>query len=374
MEYCYLSTNQLNLAKEILKKEGFNDNQAKIMFDSFKKYNEADANLIINTVPSYRRLIEKLDRIKKDEIKYTAETLPGLLKSTPAKVKDFHSYLKRAHISQAQAISLNKYSECGYSDILNQKRNPKDYDGYFKKSFENLFIDLKDLTPKIEEDALDRIEFFLKHLDYLSNHNEYRVCNFLNNNNLSPEAFNRVSKFIKEVRKYFQLKEIIGNMDQALKNSISSNTVLYRGVLKKYIDDNLFNSNTESSINMLHEEGYLSTSYILNRSNADSPTCVALKLFVPKGSEGMDIIPLSENKNECEVLLNSCDMFFLDTSYETYSVHDDYSGVFSYTKVENKLVYNFLVLSKNRECYKYLADTEKNKEDNDENLIKEENV
>lgn len=361
MKKNYFSQEQEKIVRNILQCEGFNSNQIEAMLESYKEYTDYEADEILRKTPSFKNEISSIDRRKILNEKYYIQKTSGSLKQDVTNMHKFYKFLKRSHLTSDQAISINNYTECKFTKILRKKRKEENVDNFFEIAFdkfmENVHASCKQNNETLNEWQIEKITNFLQTFNYFDDENFDRISNFAKYNNLPKNVRLYIENFVEEISDHLSLRKSIKNLDAALKSKLPSNMILYRGVNQDFIDDpdRPINKNLKWKGSSIEEKGYLSTSLTPSRSFADIPHNVILKLFVPKGTQGLDIIAFSHNQSECEYLLNSCDLFFIDYRPEEYTIYDQYDNIFSLTHTETHPTFIVLVLSKNRECYNDLS-------------------
>lgn len=354
MKKLKLSKSYTSKIRDILVSEGFLPEQIEIMLDSYSLYDDKDREKIVNNDKDDIHLfLEKIPARIEEQKKYICNK-PTLKKQ----IENVCDILKRSKVSLSQAKCLTTYSGHENVDILELKRM-NNYNALFLKRITKdllyeLMIDshsqnfnLLSSNPKFKNAVS-----FIKSLDYSNPNSDKKLTEYLKQNNLYRLYRHSFNVFYEKLKMFYKYRDDVRKIDKALQNSIPYNTIVYRGVLT-FGDINTIGCSSEYKdlVGARYEEkGYLSTSLTFLSSFAKSFSEVCLKIFVPKGSEGMDIIPFSKNRQECEILLNSCDLYVLD-------YYSNKTGIFDGEKTDilEKPTLVLFLLSKNRECYKDIA-------------------
>ena len=232
------------------------------------------------------------------------------------------------------------------------KREDSTLKGLFDQAENKLMLDLKsckktDLTAKEIENAQKIVRAIKRDLSK-NLFTEFEWIEKLGLGDFTP-CFSYFAYNCSEIAKAYK---IIPFMDKALKNQLMGNTILYRGISKEYVEEYFKTQNLKSVVGKtLKDNGYSSTSLLFDSSYGyNSSNFVTLKLYVPKGTEGLDVTNFSSFDTENEILLNSNEIHIID--YKTYGAHC--------------IMLVGLVLSKNLECYKDIGKSSQNFSD-DEN-------
>lgn len=234
-------------------------------------------------------------------------------------------------------MALHFYAE-GQYEVLQLKRENSTLNGLFDEAENKLMFDLKsckkaNLTEKEIETAKKIVRAVKRDLSK-NLFTEFEWIEKLGLGDFTP-CFSYFAYTCSEIAKAYK---IIPFMDKALKNQLIGNTILYRGISKEYIEEYFGTQDLKSIVGRtMKDKGYSSTSLLFNSSYGyNSPIFVTLKLYVPKGTEGLDVTNFSSFDTENEILLNSNEIYIMD--YKEYS--------------PNCIILTCFVLSKNIECYK----------------------
>ncbi len=356
MKKTKLPTKYLTKIRKILKAENFSDEQINVMTDRYLAYDDKDRNLMMeNDQDDFHVFLDRLP--KKVEDRMVA------IKKDPYLKNNFSSMtkiLKRANITLGQAKSLCAYSYYDNTEILSMKRNASSKEVYLNRITNFLKVELQikerySSFAQVDKKFGSTIEF-VKGLNPFSEKSKNLINSYLEEKNL--KVYKKLFvEYLNSMKDYYKYLETIRDMDEALKNSIPYNTCVYRGVSESFVRTLVKNYDDYYSLveKYFSETGYLSTSLTFMSSFAKERHHFCIKIYVPKGSEGMDITPFSHNRQEYELLLNSCDLYFIDFYLDESTKHDGIE-----TKVGTKPTFVALLLSKNRECYKDIAVKENN--------------
>lgn len=340
---------------DILESEGFSDAQIDKILDDYRVYSDVDRKKILN-FDGYSDLLRVIPQQVERRKEYI-ESRPLLKKTLPS----LNQALKRANISMGQAKSLTLYTGHDNIEILNIKRIQGDFDKYMDKISDDLLVDLiiasRSCDVKLQEERFANTIQFIKTLNPFSESSMKKLHAYLKEHKLLTPFKEAFKAFFIKIKNFYVYRGVIKNIDQALHNSVSQNTIVYRGVTDGFIRQNPNYHRNYSDLvgTKIEETGYLSTSLTFLSSFAKDSCYICFKILVPKGSEGLDVFEFSENSQEYELLLNSCDLYVLD-------FYNDESGTFDgvKTNIKSKPTFVLFLLSKNRNCYKDIAEDSKN--------------
>ena len=357
MQKKYILSEYAEKICDILESEGFSDAQIDKMLDQYCVYSDVDRRKILD-FDSYSSLLRSIPQQIEHRKEYI-EAHPSLKKTLPS----LNHALKRANISMGQAKSIAVYTGHENIEILNIKRIQNDFEKYLEKIQDELLVDLiiasRSCSISLKEEKFKNAIDYIKSLNPFSESSMKKLHVYLKEHKLLTPFKDAFKAFFSKIKNFYVYRGAIADIDQALQNSISQNTVVYRGVTENYIrqNENYYGKYTDLIGTKIEELGYLSTSLTFMSSFAKDSCYVCFKIFVPKGSEGLDVFEFSENVQEYELLLNSCDLYVLDFYY-------DKSGFFDgkQTNIASKPTYVLFLLSKNRECYKDIASKESKNE------------
>lgn len=359
MEIINLENKHFDKLQTLLMKEGFNQNQINVMLKDFTALDDK-YDVYHYTKPLFH------NEFYKDVLMHYYDIYKRTPRSSKVKDDQFIAILKSKNISISEAVSLRRYSFHS-SFILSYKRQLDDKVSLKEKTLNNLE---KLLCENKAVFALkDKIIDFVENIDYENDEPDevsQRAERFYKSNHVPHKSTYDINGYINKMFELSKLDETISSIDKTLENQIPYNMILYRGIEDKYLNEIFFNNLTPEKNDYtsligkkLEENGYLSTSSIYDASFAIFPRKnVVFKIFVPKGSQGMNIMPFSNYENECEILLNSSDLYIFDV--ENDFIDKDFN---------KKIVLSCLLLSKDRECYKYIG--AKNQENGHKNFDEE---
>ncbi len=168
---------------------------------------------------------------------------------------------------------------------------------------------------------------------------------YLAEREIPKNSFATVNSAIKHMNSLQHIDETISQLDDALsKARLPKAMKVYRAIKTKgNIDLETLNQNYANN------EGYTSTSPLYDSSFAKYDDYnIVIELYAPKGTKGAYITPLSDYDTvEQEVLFSSNHIHFTDIQY----------GVIDKNGKSKTVVKGFL-LSKERECYEELEQTD----------------
>lgn len=263
-------------------------------------------------------------------------------------IEKFKIMLNGCNLTVENAIAFNQYSNCS-NMILSVKRGSDS-----RKDIKQGIIN--DLTSKLQERGIDEkiiseIQNSIQRLDYQRplHENYYILRNIFSEYHIPNNCYPTINTAIKHLNSFQHIDETIEQLDDGLsKARIPQSMKLYRAVKSKSTT-NL----SELSSKVGENKGYTSTSPIYDSSFAKYDEYdTVMVLYVPKGTKGAYITPFSDyDSTEQEVLLDSNDVFFIDIQ----------TGVID-KNGRTKNILKGIVLSKDRECYKYI-DTHSTEQD-----------
>ena len=275
----------------------------------------------------------------------------------PKSVNAKHKYLalkeilKQRNISLPQAMALTLYSN-SESNVAQFKRNLATPKQLFEKEKERLIesweFEKKSLLSKEELDLIDDVCNVVKQEINKNIFSSFDVLKNMNLGNYLHYTLNFAIKCSNMVKTY----KLMPQLNEVLKNQLPYNMILYRGLEKGYLQKRFGVSDLSKAIGMCFEDnGFSSTSLLFEDCfGAHATDFVTLRLFAPKGTQGLDITQFSPFETEREILLNSNDIFIVD--YEEYE--------------RGCIMLTGFVLSKELECYKDIGKPKKQKENDDE--------
>lgn len=265
-------------------------------------------------------------------------------------VEDFEGFLKSKKLTMNEGLSIYRYTFYG-EEILKLKRSGKSAKDEIKlmgKQLKKSFIKFgkKDILKNYK--IINSLIEFAKILNPFEEFTavQQKTEKFLKGFHFESALYYECINFVYDVMNTIRLQNNITDLDKSLKNQIPYNMVVYRAINPSYLDlSKSIIKNPETLLGQkINQNGYTSTSLRYENSFAKySQYPLVLKIFVPKGTQGLDISRLSSMPNEEEVLLNSCDLFIFNVS----SFVDDKNS-----KYEGKIYANAVAISKDRKCYK----------------------
>lgn len=270
--------------------------------------------------------------------------------SQTREMDEFKGFLKSKNLTVDEGLAIYRYSFYG-SEILKLKRSGKssaeeiqNMSTELEKSF-SLFGEKKSLkNGKIIRDMIE----FAKTLNPFEEYDiiQQEVNSYVNKLGFTQTLSAYCLSYIYDVMNVLRIGKNISNLDKSLKNQIPYNMVLYRAIDPSFLDlSKDVIKNPEILLGeTLNQNGYTSTSLRYDNCFAKySQYPLVLKIFVPKGTQGLDISRLSYLPNEEEVLLNSCNLFIFNISSFVHDKNSKYYG---------KIYADAVAISKDKACYK----------------------
>lgn len=346
----FIKKQYLEKIRKILISENFSDAQIDSMLSSYRTFNDHDRKKLFDR----KNFSYFLDHVpyQIEKRKEYIETRPHLKQE----ISPIYKALRRSNITLGQAQSLSLYTGGENAEILSVKRKNGNFHEYVKHISDDLLIDLivagRNCNLKLEDPQICDTISFIEDLNPFSENSLKKLQNYLKEHKMFDVFKNPFYTFFMKIKNFFNYQETIKDLDVALQNCVPYNTIVYRGVAHSMIkkNKNFCNDYADLIGTKIEENGYLSTSLTFMASFARDSYNVCLKILVPKGSEGLEIYDYSQNKQEHELLLNSCDLYVLD-------YYDDKTGMYDgiKTNIAFKPTFILFLLSKNRECYKNIA-------------------
>ena len=337
----------------LLEKEGFSRKQIDVMLNDYtlyeKEYSEVSPKY--SNLEQYASLMIKIRNASLH--RPLNEALMLVKRDYPKSSKAFCGLLKTTHLKMAEALSLFEYTAHS-SDILRQY-SARDNSNGTPNYVENSMNKLKYLSMQQYEPLLN----YAKNIDINKNPEEFKndienLCKKVNAPFLV--VYNTMTTILN---KKISTTKLSSSIKTILKNQIAQNTIVHRGVTMPFLNKLLPSDDDKVDFNSLigkkiEEKGFTSTSLIYNSSFAGSLNendyPVYLQIYVPKGSEGMNISPFSKYSYEHEFLCNANDLHIFDVDKN----YIDENG-------NNKILLKCLLLSKDKECYKDIAQSRERK-------------
>lgn len=334
--------NDKKILKNALASENFNQGQINAFLN-----NEYDERYVAN-IYEFRHIIE-LYRSNLKENYIRARIGEEVFNS-------FQNFLKENNLSIEDAKQIFRWS-MDHNEILKIKRNNSSttlsYKDYFFQTLSRF---------RLQKNEIIQIYEFAKKVAQLDDMQKIQnnIMTFLGENHFSIVLCATILKFVNSQQ---SLEGTVDSLEKSLTNQISRNIVVYRTIdesyLQKYINklggvDKIIGSKME-------DKGFTSTSYreknMFRELNADNS--VIIKIFVPKGSQGLDIAGFSKYPYEYEILFNSNDLLIFD--FDEHFIDSD---------GKEKTLLHAMLLSKDRSCYK---DIGSNENDSEKDIYEEEN-
>ena len=338
-----------------LKKEKFTQNQIDCMLGDFVEYQ----NDYSEFCPEHSNIQEYSAFIKefRNRAQYNsvAQTETYMKEKFPKAFKDFAGLLKSNNISIHEALSLYEYTDhC--SEILNLQFARKNSQNdphliHSLKQFDYLPIEKR----KALYDLANSITIYTQPEELMKKTKE--VCSKIGviSFTVFPVMSGILTRKQEAVQNTLAIKII-------LKTHIAHNTVLHRGVEGKFLTDMLKPDQTIKDLvgAKINEEGFMSTSLLYKSSFAgaygEEAYPIYMQIYMPKGSEGMNITPFSKFSNEYEFLCNENDLFIFDVDTDFVDENKNH-----------KTLLKCFLLSKDREVYKNIGNDEASKSSEEEN-------
>lgn len=325
------------ILNSILKKENFNSSQIEAFLNG--KYETFG-----NAFTAYKQIIDYY------RAGYTTEEIKLY---NPVLLAEFEKCIKSKNLDLDEIIEMNRWST-DHEEILLTKRESSYIAEHTHKT--ELITYLKKCG--VSQNDIIKIVDFAKSLLKENTDNMFAAVNeFLRENNLPITFSLPIKQFINRQK---TLGDTVKSLEKSLKNQLAYNSVFYRVVDKKFMQKYL--KDIGGKINLIgskiEDTGFTSTSYKLDCTYREfAEDDIVIKIFAPKGSQGIDISAFSKFPTEFEFLFNSNDLYIFDF------------GANSEAKGNNKkTVLYAMLLSKDRECYKeVIYKKSKQKEEDCEN-------
>lgn len=240
---------------------------------------------------------------------------------TNERINEFKRILDKNDLDSINVVSLYKYDSELYNKLT---KNNKD------KVINDLYVDFKDEMIKSRMDYKSiRLVF-----DYLLSLNYSKP---IYKNYLSLKDY--LSKEIYLEKNYYKIRKYVNKLDY-INNYISINNNIIKplkmNINKSIIAYTLVNKNAVKELNdikIINVNACSLFSSISKNSNEETK----IKIFIPKGSEGICLSPLNEFEDNNKIFIKDYDLFLL--GYD-----------------ESKEYINALLLSKNKKKYYYSKD------------------
>lgn len=273
-------------------------------------------------------------------------------------IEDFEAMLKESNLTVENAKAINQYSN-GSNMILAVKRDSSSREKIKQGIFKDLSVKLKERG--ISEETIKEITEKIDGLDYQNpTYENYKAIREVLGGDIPKTCISSINKSVKDMNSYYHIDETIEQLDDGLsKAQLPCSMKLYRAVkVKEGIDPSDWVGQGKEN------KGYTSTSPLYDASFAKYDEYeTVMELYVPKGTRGIYVVPFSDYDNvEQEVLLNPNDVYFTEIQKNV----TDKNG-------KDKTILKAIALSKEKECYKEIAQETELKTENNSNLPKKQN-
>ena len=326
-----LRENDKKMLKNALTNENFNQGQINAFLD-----NEYDERYIAD-IHEFRYVIEL----------YRSNMTENYIMARVGKetFNAFQNFLKENELSIDDAMQIYRWS-MDHNEILKIKRN----NASKTMSYKDYFFQTLSRFGLAKNDILN-IYGFAKELSKINDIEKIQnnIMTFLRENRYSIALCTTLLKFVESQQ---SLEGTVDSLEKSLTNQISRNIVVYRVIDQTYLQKFIDKIGGEKNIigSKMEDKGFTSTSFRENNMfrelNADNS--VLIKIFVPKGSQGLEIAGFSKYPYEYEILFNSNDLLLFD--YDDNFVDKD---------GKTKTLLHAMLLSKDRNCYKDISKDEK---------------
>ena len=324
------------------------DSYQKTLYPLLKQ--EGFSNLqIINFFNSYANYQSPTEVFNDDELQNTCYAIFEMLKrgyslsyikdDCPQSFDDFEKFLSSKNLTIQDALAINRWS--GHHDQITSMKRNSGHSNAIAGQRRKLKSDL--CREGYTKEQIDKIVHFI---DSFNIDEDYKVVegvcsDFLEDNTLSKNA-------ISHIRDYFIMKKfingLVATLQKTLKTQLATNTIFFRSVQKKFLDDLIQKAGGVDKLIgcKIEDNGFTSTSILEDNDFSNITNLpVHIQIFAPKGSEGMEINPLSSFPNEYEFLFNANDLIIFDIDKDSLR--------------EEKIFLKAFLVSKNRECYNFLS-------------------
>ena len=265
------------------------------------------------------------------------------------KIHKFEKFLECENLNEAQVVAMNRYS-AGSDMMWGSKKNSSKRAIYDKIC--------QDFSKKFSEygfssKAIADIQYQVKCLDYTKPlyENYAKIKEKLTHHNFANQYMSEIQTFVLNLNSFYHLDETIHELEYGLKTNIEDSIKVYRAVKKDYFKQYVDSINDLKS-RKIRENNFLSTSPIYDACFAKYDDYdVVMEMYVPKGTIGRNISQFSNyGTTEQEIVLNGADLYIFDIEPNVI----DKNG-------RNKTFLKTLVLSRDKEVYKYIEEDEMNK-------------
>ena len=339
IEQLHMSEEQKKQITTMLQIQGISQKEIeRIINGDYESYDtEKDLESAYGGIKKHGDVLEKLSD------GYTMEELQG--QGIPVdKIQQFEKMLDKRNLTVNNAKAIYQYS-IGSNMILGIKR------GKSKETIRKQII--TDLTEALKgrdvsEADIEKMKQFVQNADYQSPlHSNYDIANkYMEQMGFKQNARVSVRSAMQSIYRCTHIDETIAELEGGLSNThLVKPMKLYRAVKSSYLEKGL--EKGEDLRCLLGKTISTSPLYDSSFASLDDYDTV-FEIYVPQGTRGAYIAELSAyDKTEQEVLLNPNDLYI--TGVQTGIT--DKNG-------RTKNVLQALCLSKDRECYKEIEQTQ----------------
>lgn len=330
---------------DILINEGLSSNDIQIIInDSYQNFSSEDD--IKSKLPYIFNNNEYLTIIDYLSEGYDIDEISQEIGIRKDKIDSFKTILSKNNLTVESVIALNKYTT-GSNMILGLKRGVSKET--ILENINNEFIN-RMIEYLLNDNQIKEIKEYISNLDYsIPLHKNYQnIREYLNQYNISNKFVAAILSYAKNLNSYYHLDKTILNLDKCLQTRLPESMIVYRSVKKSFLEEQVKDS---SIIGLkIEDSGYSSTSPLYDTSFAKYDDYeVVFKIYVPKGTQGIQVTPFSSYGDaEEEILLNANDLYILDKENII-----DKNG-------KKKIICKSLLLSKDKSCYKGIGNIDYN--------------
>ena len=345
IEQLHMSEEQKKQITTMLQIQGISQKEIeRIINGDYESYDtEKDLESAYGGIKKHGDVLEKLSD------GYTMEELQG--QGIPVdKIQQFEKMLDKRNLTVNNAKAIYQYS-IGSNMILGIKR------GKSKETIRKQII--TDLTEALKgrdvsEADIEKMKQFVQNADYqFPLHSNYDIANkYMEQMGFKQNARVSVRSAMQSIYRCTHIDETIAELEGGLsKTHLVKPMKLYRAVKSSYLEKGLEKGEDLRCLlgKTISNKGQTSTSPLYDSSFASLDDYdTVFEIYVPQGTRGAYIAELSAyDKTEQEVLLNPNDLYI--TGVQTGIT--DKNG-------RTKNVLQALCLSKDRECYKEIEQTQ----------------
>ena len=344
IEQLHMSEEQKKQITTMLQIQGISQKEIeRIINGDYESYDtEKDLESAYGGIKKHGDVLEKLSD------GYTMEELQG--QGIPVdKIQQFEKMLDKRNLTVNNAKAIYQYS-IGSNMILGIKR------GKSKETIRKQII--TDLTEALKgrdvsEADIEKMKQFVQNADYQSPlHSNYDIANkYMEQMGFKQNARVSVRSAMQSIYRCTHIDETIAELEGGLSNThLVKPMKLYRAVKSSYLEKGLEKGEDLRCLlgKTISNKGQTSTSPLYDSFASLDDYDTVFEIYVPQGTRGAYIAELSAyDKTEQEVLLNPNDLYI--TGVQTGIT--DKNG-------RTKNVLQALCLSKDRECYKEIEQTQ----------------